>query len=553
METEIGRTSSTAAEAAAVGPSGSVSPSEPDLGKDGVLTFEVFNTCTSIHSPHPYALDLIDRETRYPTQVALAMASGFQPPDVNACSECDGTGQDANGYGCPRCSGTGHVAGWDGWVRLLHRTKTKPPYFPTGLLYRATGILQHVQFPFRVVDRRQRPEEGCPEFLDLHLRSYQQEAVTRALHEGRGVLDMPPRSGKTRTMTEIVRRLSLPTVWIAPTDRIVQQTQDLMDEVFGKNYCTHQIGTKDWKEASRCPVVVCTAATAAGLPPDFYSTRQVLIIDEYHHAAAKSYAAIAKMCDHVYFRFGMTGTFFRSGHDLMALHSILSNTIFQISSSELLRLGHLVQTRVVYLPVLSERLRGIPREATYQMGVGKLGIQEHEYRQQLAANAASYLDKLGRRVLVLVATKRQGRDLASRVLSQIAPPPQGCQFRSVEFVSTDTERSVLGKILDSFTSRQEVRVLIGTSLLGEGVDLPVADALVYARGEKAEVSLTQNAYRVCTAAEGKKDAIIVDFADRHHKKLLEHAQERLSVFHAEPIFSVEVLKDPADFTFWAQK
>jgi len=84
------------------------------------------------------------------------------------------------------------------------------------------------------------------------------------------------------------------------------------------------------------------------------------------------------------------------------------------------------------------------------------------------------------------------------------------------------------------------------------VELPSADALVYARGEKAEVTLTQNAYRVCTATPGKKQAIIVDFADRHNKKLMNHSLERLGIYYAEPTFSVDVLQHPNEFGGWLQ-
>jgi superfamily II DNA or RNA helicase len=521
-------------------------------GGTGILTLEVHNTWISILNPHPYGLDLIDHETRYPTETALALARGFRAPDQHPCSACQATGL-VNGTFCEGCRGTGLTSGWDGWIRLLHRTKTKPPYFPAGLLYRATNVLQANQVPFTVVDRRERPVEGFPEAADLQLRDYQVAAADLALKQGRGVLDMPPRSGKTRTMAEIVRRLGLKTIWMAPTDRIVQQTHEFLDGAVGPHYCHRQTGVAGWEVAANHNVVVCTASTAAMLPAEFYRSREVLVVDEIHHASAKSYGEIAKMCDHVYYRFGMTGTFFRSGPDLLALHGFLSDVIYRITSVELERRGHLVPTKVVFLPVLSGPLKGVPRSSTYQQGIGKLGIQEHEYRQQLAANCAAYLDKSGRRVLCLVATKRQGRDLAERIGPLIKKAPTGAQFKAVEFVSTDTERSTLNKILDSFINHQEVRVLIGTSLLGEGVDLPGADALVYARGEKAEVSLTQNAYRVCTAAEGKGAAVIVDFADRHHPKLLAHSQERLAVYYDEPIFSCEVLADPADFPGWAQR
>jgi superfamily II DNA or RNA helicase len=119
-------------------------------------------------------------------------------------------------------------------------------------------------------------------------------------------------------------------------------------------------------------------------------------------------------------------------------------------------------------------------------------------------------------------------------------------------VNADTNRKRLGRILESFEQGQEVKILIGTSLLGEGVDLPTTDALVYAKGEKAEVTLTQNMFRVATAVSGKKNAILVDFSDRHNKHLLRHSEERLRVYYEESIFSVTVLQDTKSFEKWLE-
>lgn len=491
------------------------------------MIFEVTNSRTSIHGADPYALWHFDLETRYPTAVAEATARGFVLPEQEP-------------------------GGWDGWMRLLHQPTTKLPWIPSGLLPRLKRLCEKMQFPFEVHDKRLRPEMGFPEFAKETIidRDYQLDAAEAAVKLGRGVLDMPPRSGKTRTMCEIHRRVALPTLWLAPTDRIVRQTHEVLERFFGKHYAVHLVGTKESEAAARSQVVVCTAATAAMLSPEFYKSREVIIVDEVHHGAAKSYHNdIFKKCEHIFYRFGMSGTFFRSGNDELALHALLSHVIYKVTSQELLNRGFLVPTKVAFVPVLAPRLRGMP-DNSFQGGHGKMGIQEHKHRNQLATWATVSLYQTGRRTIVLVGTKKQGRELGRMIKAFIRPPPAGCQFQSVEFISTDTDRRIQGQIIDSFLEGQEVKVLIGTSLLGEGVDLPSADALVYARGEKAEVTLTQNAYRVCTATPGKKVAVIVDFADRHNKKLMTHSMERLGVYYREPTFGVTVLNDPNEFGGW---
>jgi superfamily II DNA or RNA helicase len=401
-----------------------------------------------------------------------------------------------------------------------------------------------------------RPQEGFPEFpTDQQVivdRDYQLEAVAKSVKEGMGVLDMPPRSGKTRVMCEIHRQISLPTLWTAPTDRIVTQTAGVLEDFFGKNYAMQMVGLKDLEKAKKTKVIVCTTATAGKLPQEFYDTREMIVIDEWHHGAAKTYNQdIFSKCEHIFHRYGMTGTFFRSGEDAMAMHALLAKTIYKVESQFLLDRGYLVPTKVVFLPMpRNPMLRGVAK--SFVTGHGKYGIHEHQARNQLVAWAAVTLSRLGRKTLVLVGTKKQGYILKNHMMPFFDGKGAGQRFDPVEFVSTDKVRPVQGEILESYLNDQEVKILLGTSLLGEGVDLPNTDALVYARGEKAEVSLKQNAYRVCTAVPGKTNAVIVDFADRHHGKLLKHSHGRLNVYYNEATFDVEVLEDANRFADWAK-
>ena len=491
----------------------------------GQVIFDVGNTWTSITEYDQFILDILSKESKYPTPQAIAMQHGFHSPE-----------------------GT---SGWDGWIRLLHQPKTMYPYFPTGLLAKLTRICAKYQYTPVVQDRRIRPEFGFPEMCQIPLRDYQEAAVAAGEKMGRGVFDIPPRGGKTRCLCELQRRIALPTVWIAPTDRIVDQTTKIIEGFFGKNYVHHLVGGK-WACLADLPVVTCTMATAVGLSQEFYNTRKLLIVDEFHHSAASSFTkGIFPKCDHIFYRFGMTGTFARSGTDAMAMHGLLSNTIFKVTSAELLRRGYLVPTKVVFVPVPAHpKLRGAG--TMFNGGFGKFGIHEHHYRNQLVASSAVQLYKLGRKVLILVGTKAQGRVLEQYLTPFLPLAPKGAEFGSVEFLSTDRPRDVQVRVIESFLANQEVKILLGTSLLGEGVDLPNVDALVYARGEKAEVTLTQNAYRVCTAIPGKTDAVIVDFADRHHRHLLAHSMERLDCYYAESTFTVSIVTDADALPGWLQ-
>lgn len=481
------------------------------------MLLKIENNKTWVVDAEPYVLDLLTQTLKYPSEIAIAKDAHIELPE--------------------------ELDAWDGWVRMFHTPVTTDPWFLTGLLVYAINVLNQNGIPYQVEDCRIVPIDNLPEMVDIPLRDYQLQAAKIAGKYGRGILDMVPRSGKTRIACEIQRRLNRRTLWLAPTKEILKQTKRVMDSFFYKDYSYRLKGSKGVNEAMDYPVVLSTPNTAVKLDQKFFDTRDCVIVDEFHHAASNMYHKIFKCCDHIYYRFGLTGTFFRSGADEMALHALISNTLYKIDSGFLLSKGFLVPTHVCFLPVLGQ-LRCKP--GNYNTAHGKYGITEYQYRNQLIAQTSIVLRNTGRSVLILVDTKKQGNLLKKMVQSFL----DKSEYHNVEFVSSLTKENPLKQTLKSFIEKDGVDILIGTSVLGEGVDLPTADSLVYAAGKKAEVSLTQNAYRVGTACEGKTHAILVDFSDRHHKKLLKHSLDRVKLYYDDKAFDISVLDKAEDFARW---
>lgn len=500
-------------------------PSTPALNlPTQPVLFEVGNNDISIWNATPDLQALLDHYTKYPTPVGIAQQGGWKPPE-------SATGEDF----------------WDGWVHLCRWTRSGPGRAPTGLLDLCLWVCERWGYPVQVNDLREKPEDNLPDLFEAVVdRDYQLEAVRVALEEGRGVLDMPPRSGKTRTMVEIHRRLALPTIWVAPTTNVVKQTVRVLNEFFGPHHAVSITGTKTWEQHKHTRVICCTAATASKLPGAFYATRQMLVIDEFHHAAARTYHDIALRCPHIFYRFGMTGTFFRSGEDALAMHAVLSKTIVKVTTEELISRGYLVPCDVAFIPVVGPKVKG---GGTFAQSYGKSGIWQHKDRNELAAWATELCAFYGRKTLVLVSSKDQGYRILDMLENKFPPG-------TIDFVSSDKPKNICQETIDRFADPDsKLQVLLGTSMVGEGTDLPPASALVYACGMKAEVGLIQASFRVCTQQPGKPSrSIFIDFSDRHHKTLLAHSLERLRIFYEEPIFDVEVLDLAENLGAWvAQK
>lgn len=441
---------------------------------------------------------------------------------------------------------------WDGWTRFLDRTED-PPSIPSGLRDLVINKLQSLGVSLSVQDFRIPPQISLnPRFptCPIKLWDHQIECNKAMQQNGDVVARMPPRAGKTKTLLETVRALDLDTIWIAPTNSIVTQTVKEAEKWFGEE-AVH-VSKANWEEHRDKLLLVCTAGGAMTLPTEFWQTRKMLVVDEGHHFLAnKSWGKyLLQQTPHIFHRKSMSGTFFRSNGDDLALLAYCGRIGYSISSQTLLDKGLLVPTYQVFVPIEGPKIHAKKGEWFSEHGHGTLGIATHGHRCDVIAAIARHLEALGRTVVIIVTTKQQGYLIRDR-LEAYYPKKSNVELQKVEFVSTDRPKPVIQKVYSSFVGHEEVRILIGTSMVGEGLDLPPADALIYAAGGKAAVTYTQALYRVCTAHEGKKFGVVVDFIDRHHRSLLEHSRARWKVASSDPVFRLSMLDSVSDFPQWA--
>lgn len=423
----------------------------------------------------------------------------------------------------PQPDGSLKTVYWDGYSRLLHQNGV----MPSGLVPRALRLLKKWQTGIEVRDFRDRPADTMPRwsFPDgFQLRDYQEAACRRALEMGRGTIDSPPRTGKTIMMAELVRSIAAPTVITAPTRAIVKQTYEKLLELFDHNdgwsgqgpvapdFCLLMGGAPKSRRArnklKQAMVYVCTADTAAAMPGSWWQGIQCLIVDERHHQAAKTYRRINDLAENAYWRWGFTGTNYRSNpQEIIALEACLGETVASYSIAEMTDRGVLVPGTVEFWPVTARKIG----DRTKFNDVYRRGVAECSERNQLIARAAEVMRADGRKLLILVHRLEHGRRLQNLI--------QGSKFVAGE--DGDEVRTAVAE-LDAGT----LWCVIGSPVVGEGLDVPTADGMIYAKAGKAKVTHVQDVFRVLTGHEGKRPARIIDFADRHNDKLIDHACQR---------------------------
>lgn len=442
--------------------------------------------------------------------------------------------------------------GWNGLKRLLHQPETLPPWLPMGLADLAEYRLKTLGISFERIDRRLSiasqldvPVIGSP----IPLFAYQEAAVDILKPHHDGVAELSPRSGKTRLGLELARQLSVGTAWLAPTSPLVEQTLKAARAFFPEHEVQIAVPGNE-KKASQALIAVMTYAGVAGLSEAFWKTRRHVVADEAHHLCLDGswMKDIVRARSHAIATHGLSATFYRSAMDDLELYAAMGPVRYRVTSTQLRDLGRLVPTRFAFLRWQGQRVTGT--EFVGKDSVQRRGLWDHPERNALVVQVATQLAYTGRQVIVLVGLKEQGKALVEAIRPLLPRGAPGASLEPCELITGSDHDLRQRALLKAFNERQGVRVLVGTSVLGEGVDLPSADAMVYAQGRKAEVSLTQSWYRVCTAAPGKTDALIVDFADDHNPILRRHAQTRMELARQDPLFTVADVIGLRDLSSW---
>jgi len=379
---------------------------------------------------------------------------------------------------------------------------------PAGLTQHVLALAEHYGIHAEYRDARVRPDDKYPlHMIRAQWRPYQDEVQRKIILYGTGVIDAPPRSGKTLMAGRAIDALAQPTVYIAPSVQIVRQTYEVFCSHFGEDFVARLDGDAlpSQRDATKM-IVVATTPSALKQPADWWATRTMLILDEFHHAAAESYHRINELAVNAYYRLCFTGTHFRSGDDALAMQAVCAQVLHQIPINYLVTNGYLAAPRIVHLPSRSPNLGPISWDEAYQQG-----IVECDERNEVIAKVATALANNGIPTIVLTKRRQHADLLGDRIPESV--------------VVKGGEGALTSHAVRAFVDGRGY-VLVGTTVLGEGVDVPRAAALIYAGAGDASVQMMQSYFRPLTAREGKSVGLIYDFEDRHHGTLRRHSLAR---------------------------
>jgi len=393
--------------------------------------------------------------------------------------------------------------------------------FPTGLLAIVKDLLAESGIACEVKDTRKAPSHfnNFKWWIEPPAaRYYQAEMVALAKEHGRGVLESAVGTGKSLILTQILKDLQVNSLIVVPSIALLGQLQYGLERAFGKkNICT--ISTASVRSKKRlAPLRLTTVQTLAalrkkGMLQEVISDIDLIAVDEIHHAGSKSYTDLLPELEHVYYRFGFTGTFLRNDCKTLDMWGFLSNRLYSYPAWKATEEGFLTPVEFVIHTLPGKRCQNYQKEYSSNY-CGKPSLLEE---------IAAIMEQVSESEQVLILVDRT--DEAGLVIHEYL---KGLGIENA-YISGDDKKDHITETIQAF-NRKEIRRLVGSTIIGEGVDLHSTDQLILARGGKSEIAIVQAIGRAIRLSPGKDKAIVHDFRFSGTKFLEKHLGQRLEIY-----------------------
>jgi superfamily II DNA or RNA helicase len=412
---------------------------------------------------------------------------------------------------------------WDGTKSFFDM---KSQSFLSGFLPFVTKAFNELKIPYKVEDTRFDPLDG--KYHDYSLKGikfydYQKKAIEGFLKAKKGICKAPTGAGKTLIAIAITKALQVPTLFLTHRVDLLRQTANRyassMPEI--KN----NIGIIQSSNFEPRMLTFATVQTLYNmLKKDYDETEallrqyQLVIVDEAHRCSAKQFYLPVMACKYAYYKLALTATPFMKedvGSD-MQLYGLFGDVFVDITIEELINSGVLAKPFFKFIPINSESITW----ATNWRDIYEYGIIHNEERNnKITEYARQLIDDLGKKILIIVNEVAHGKILLEKLQNN------GHNVRYLDGSNTTYERERALKDIE----KGRLDAIIATNIFDEGIDVKSISGVILGAGTKAAPALFQRTGRAIRKKETENYAIIIDFIDKQHPKLLEHSKKRFNM------------------------
>jgi superfamily II DNA or RNA helicase len=216
----------------------------------------------------------------------------------------------------------------------------------------------------------------------------------------------------------------------------------------------------------------------------------------------------------IYYRYGLTATNFKNDpNSNIYLESVLSDTLYSVTTIEAINLGYIKPLVSFFFDMPNKKILS---KKNYKSDV-PLFIDNNQARNAIVIETAKKMIRNNVPTIILVEHIGHGRQLQSAL------------GKDAVFLNGQDESASYNMQMVKKFNNLEIPCLIGTDVLGEGVDTKAAGAIINCGGGKAESELMQKCGRVVRNFKNKQVGYYFDFIDNGQKNLIAHSKARMSI------------------------
>jgi len=427
---------------------------------------------------------------------------------------------------------------WDGFVRLYQPQHNR---FRSGLLSRVITFLSSRSLTPRVIG-----QPGgtvfTPRESTYTLREYQERAVVSILISRFGIVQSPPRSGKTLLAIAVAdSERSFPLIFFCRSLDLAYQTKKRFQQ-FLPSVSVGIVGDGLVELGDVTAVTIQSAYSAYGKSlkePDLVPEKQVadraavrgliessrsIFYDEVHHSQSKTSRFILDKAVNATLKIGLSATpFSGKGEDLLVEEAI-GPVIHQVGYSELIQQGFLLRP-TIYMYKLPKHAA----DGSYQ-SVYKKAVTENVFLEQLIKRIVDSLVAKHKSVVIQTEFINHSRRLGKLLNCEVLTGGD----------STERRASIIQQLQE-----RKLPCIVST-LFEEGLDVPTLDYTINVAGGLSNISTLQR-MRSLTASAGKATCGVIDFFHQC-KYLKRHSKVRKEAYTKEPEF-IFTERDVSTMTF----
>lgn len=435
---------------------------------------------------------------------------------------------------------------WDGKIRLFSPGNG---HLYVGLLPYLIEWLEEHDYVYEVQDNTHYglpnevnkfiSPEGVKDYVDnlalnLKPRTYQYQAVYKALRNYRKVILSPTGSGKSfmiYCLTRYFTESNFKTLIIVPTISLVTQLyKDFEDYGWNASDYCHRIFSGESK-ISDAPVIISTWQSIHKLPKKYFDCFDAVIGDECHTFKAKSLTSIMTKLHDAKYRIGFTGTLDGSNTNKLVLEGLFGLSDRVTKTSDLMKKGQLSSLKIKIL-----LLQHNPTNfASYQDEMNE--IVENPRRNNFIKNLVK--DLTGNTLVLFNYVEKHGDPLYELINSSVG------ENRNVFLVHGGVESDERENIRQLAETENNCIIIASYGTFSTGINIKNLHNIVFASPSKSRVRNLQSIGRVLRKGENKSKAVLYDIADdfsRGNKRnyTLNHLTERIKTYNEEN-FDYEII------------